>query len=206
MAPRTPTVTEFMELYNKIKSSANGYFSPEGVPYHSIETLMVEAPDHGHETTSEAFSYYLWLEAQYGRVTEDWAPFNKAWPTMEKYIIPSASDYQSERLQREQAGDLRPGVQRAEPSTRPRWTRVSRSGKDPLAAELKSDLWQRRHLRHALAARRGQHVRLRQVRRRHARSSAYINTYQRGPQESVWETVPQPSCDTFKLGTAPTAT
>ena len=30
---------------------------------------MVEAPDHGHETTSEAFSFWIWLEAQYGRVT-----------------------------------------------------------------------------------------------------------------------------------------
>jgi hypothetical protein len=29
---------------------------------------------------------------------------------------------------------------------------------------------------------------------------AYINTFQRGPEESVWETVPQPSCDVFKFG------
>ena len=29
---------------------------------------------------------------------------------------------------------------------------------------------------------------------------AYINTYQRGPEESVFETIPQPSCDTFKHG------
>jgi hypothetical protein len=28
----------------------------------------------------------------------------------------------------------------------------------------------------------------------------FINTFQRGPQESTWETVPQPSCDTFKYG------
>src|SRR5690606_7647945 len=26
------------------------------------------------------------------------------------------------------------------------------------------------------------------------------NTYQRGPQESVWETVPHPSCETFAWG------
>jgi hypothetical protein len=37
------------------------------VPYHSVETLIVEAPDHGHETTSEAFSYWLWLEASTAR-------------------------------------------------------------------------------------------------------------------------------------------
>ena len=49
------------------------------MPYHSVETLIVEAPDHGHETTSEAYSYCLWLEAMYGKVTGDWSKFNGAW-------------------------------------------------------------------------------------------------------------------------------
>lgn len=31
----------FKEQYAKIHNSANGYFSSEGVPYHSIETLVV---------------------------------------------------------------------------------------------------------------------------------------------------------------------
>src|ERR1700753_2801962 len=56
---------KFLDQYNKIKTG--GYFSASGVPYHSVETLMVEAPDHGHATTSEAFSYWMWLEATYGR-------------------------------------------------------------------------------------------------------------------------------------------
>ncbi len=64
----------FLEQYENLKTS--GYFSPEGIPYHAIETMIVEAPDHGHETTSEAFSFWLWLEASYGRVTGDWQPFN----------------------------------------------------------------------------------------------------------------------------------
>ena len=38
------------------------------------------------------------------------------------------------------------------------------------------------------------------ARRADAPGPSYINTFQRGPQESVWETVPQPSCDTFKYG------
>src|SRR5262249_32757786 len=83
---------KFLDQYNKIKSSSSGYFSSAGVPYHSIETLMVEAPDHGHEATSEAFSYWLWLEATYGRVTADWSPFNAAWAKMESTIIPSTTD------------------------------------------------------------------------------------------------------------------
>ena len=85
----------FLTQYNKIKDPNNGYFRKFGnilVPYHSIETLMVEAPDYGHETTSEAFSYYLWLEASYGRITGDWAPFNQAWTSIETYAIPSAAD------------------------------------------------------------------------------------------------------------------
>ncbi|CAM5699785.1 hypothetical protein SALBM217S_08372 [Streptomyces griseoloalbus] len=62
---------------------------PEGIPYHSVETLIVEAPDHGHETTSEAYSYLLWLQAMYGRITGDWTRFNDAWATMERYAIPT---------------------------------------------------------------------------------------------------------------------
>ena len=53
----------FLTLYNEITNTANGYFSPQGIPYHSVETLMVEAPDYGHETTSEAWSYLIWLQA-----------------------------------------------------------------------------------------------------------------------------------------------
>ncbi len=33
-----------------------------------------------------------------------------------------------------------------------------------------------------------------------ASGPSYINTFQRGAQESVWETVPQPTCDAFKYG------
>ncbi len=54
-----------------------------------METLIVEAPDYGHETTSETYSYWLWLEADYGRVTGDWTKFNNAWTNMETYMIPS---------------------------------------------------------------------------------------------------------------------
>ena len=50
----------FLEQYNKIMDPTNGYFGAGGVPYHSVETLMVEAPDYGHESTSEAVSYYIW--------------------------------------------------------------------------------------------------------------------------------------------------
>ena len=82
----------FLAQYKKIKDPANGYFSAQGIPYHSVETLIVEAPDYGHETTSEAYSYWVWLEALYGQITGDWAPLNNAWDTMEKYMIPTSVD------------------------------------------------------------------------------------------------------------------
>lgn len=33
-----------------------------------------------------------------------------------------------------------------------------------------------------------------------ASGPSYINTFQRGPEESVWRTIPQPTCDSFKYG------
>jgi hypothetical protein len=189
---------EFLELYNKIKAPANGYFSPEGIPYHSVETLLVEAPDHGHETTSEAFSYWLSLEAMYGRATQNWTPFNNAWGIMERYIIPAETqggynpndpaDYAPEAnrpdLYPQQGGLLNPQIA---------------VGQDPLYNELTQTYGSNRVY--------GMHWLLdvdnvygygkcgdRTTR------PAYINTYQRGPQESVFETVPHPSCETFNFG------
>ncbi|GLX03786.1 hypothetical protein Misp03_07130 [Microbispora sp. NBRC 16548] len=186
-------------MYNKIHDPANGYFSPQGVPYHSVETLLVEAPDQGHETTSEAFSYYLWLEAMYGKITGDWSKFNTAWTTMEKYIIPSHTDQPTN----DKYDASKPATYAGE------WNDISQYpskldnsvsvGSDPIAGELKSaygtsDIY-------------GMHWLL-DVDNTYGygrcgdgtTKPAYINTYQRGPEESVFETIPQPSCDTFKFG------
>ncbi|MFG1647044.1 glycoside hydrolase family 48 protein [Amycolatopsis sp. NPDC049252] len=194
---------EFLKQYNKIKDPNNGYFRKFGnilVPYHSIETLMVEAPDYGHETTSEAFSYYLWLEAGYGRVTGDWAPFNAAWTSIETYAIPSAAD---------QSGNSgydasKPATYAAEyPSPKSYPSQLQSGvpvGKDPIAAELKAaygspdvygmhwlldvdNIYKFGHCEDGTNT-----------------APAFINTFQRGSQESVWETVTQPSCDTLKYG------
>ncbi|MEU8239639.1 glycoside hydrolase family 48 protein [Actinoplanes missouriensis] len=189
----------FTQLYNDLKNPANGYFSPEGVPYHSIETLINEAPDHGHETTSEAFSYWLWLEAEHGQVSGDWAPFNNAWATMEKYIIPSHADQPTNANYNAQ----KPATYAAEyplPSQYPSQLDSGVSvGQDPLAAELKAaygtdDIY-------------GMHWLL-DVDNTYGFGHCgdgtsrvvYINTFQRGAQESTFETVPQPSCDTFAHG------
>lgn len=49
----------FLTLYNTIIDSNSGYFSKEGIPYHSVETMMIESVDYGHETDSEAQRYFL---------------------------------------------------------------------------------------------------------------------------------------------------
>ncbi|PKT69540.1 cellulose 1,4-beta-cellobiosidase [Streptomyces populi] len=214
-AKATVTVTElaatkaydarFLDLYGKITNPANGYFSPEGIPYHSVETLIVEAPDQGHETTSEAYSYLIWLQAMYGKVTGDWSKFNAAWSTMETYMIPTHADQPTNSFY----NASKPATYAPELDTPNEYpakldTGVS-VGSDPIAGELKSaygtdDVY-------------GMHW-LQDVDNTYgygnepgkceagptATGPSYINTFQRGAQESVWETVPQPTCDAFKYG------
>ncbi|WP_416977451.1 glycoside hydrolase family 48 protein [Streptomyces sp. T028] len=195
----------FLDLYGKITNPANGYFSPEGIPYHSVETLIVEAPDQGHETTSEAYSYLLWLQAMYGRITGDWTRFNGAWDLMEKYMIPTHADQPTNSFY----NASKPATYAPELDTPNEYparldTGVS-VGSDPIAGELKTaystdDVY-------------GMHW-LQDVDNVYgygnepgkceagptATGPSYINTFQRGAQESVWETVPQPTCDAFTYG------
>ena len=196
----------FLAQYDKIKDPANGYFSPQGIPYHSVETLIVEAPDYGHETTSEAYSYWLWLEALYGQVTQDWAPLNHAWDTLEKYMIPTSADQPTNSFYNASS----PATYASEfnhPSKYPSALNSGvTSGADPIAAELKStygtsDIYGMHWLadvdnKYGFGATPGAGCELGPT----ATGTSYINTFQRGPQESVWETVPQPSCEEFKYG------
>ncbi|MFD1831752.1 glycoside hydrolase family 48 protein [Streptomyces desertarenae] len=196
----------FLELYNKIFDPANGYFSPEGIPYHSVETLMVEAPDHGHETTSEAYSYLIWLQAMYGKVTEDWGPFNESWQIMEKYMIPTKDDQPTNSFY----DPSKPATYAAEHPTPQDYPSAIDGGvpvgRDPIAAELRSAYGTNEIY--------GMHW-LQDVDNVYgfgnepgsvcqggprAAGPSYINTFQRGSQESVWETVPQPTCDDFTFG------
>ncbi|WP_236245075.1 glycoside hydrolase family 48 protein [Streptomyces sp. CC210A] len=195
----------FLAMHAKITDPANGYFSPEGIPYHSVETLIVEAPDHGHETTSEAYSYLIWLEAMYGRITGDWSRFNASWDTMEQYMIPTHADQPTnDKYNASAPATYAPELD--DPSDYPaRLDGQVRSGADPIAGELRSaygtdDVY-------------GMHW-LQDVDNVYgfgnepgtcsagpaATGPSYVNTFQRGPQESVWETVTHPTCDDFEFG------
>jgi hypothetical protein len=195
-------VTEFMNQYNKIHAAGAGYFSPEGVPYHSVETLMIEAPDNGHETTSEAYSFYVWLEAEYGRVTGDWTRFNGAWQNLETFIIPTQ---QTLSYDPNKPATYAPEFAQPSQYPSPLDTGVT-PGQDPLYQELLNT--------YGNAAMYGMHWLLdvdnvygygaKVVADPGCNDSTtrvvYINTYERGPQESVWETVAHPSCETFDFG------
>ncbi|MDP4176946.1 MAG: glycoside hydrolase family 48 protein [Bacillota bacterium] len=188
----------FETMYKKIHTASNGYFNANGVPYHSVETFMVEAPDYGHESTSEAFSYYMWLEAMHGSITGDFAGFKTAWDTTEKYIIPSHDDQPAQNTtpSATYAGEYE------EPSMYPsKFDKNIAQGTDPLYSELKSayntgDIYAMHWITdpdnwYGFGAHEDGST---------SPENVYFNTYQRGPQESVFETIPQPSWDALKFG------
>ena len=193
----------FLGLYDKITNPDSGYFREfDGllVPYHSVENLIVEAPDTGHATTSEAFSYYLWLEAAYGRLSGDWEPFNAAWESMETFIIPGTAD-QPTNSSYDPSDPATYIPESLEPGDYPMPLDDGvEVGQDPLADELSStygtdEIYGMHWLLdvdnvygYGFCGDGGDDL------------PAYINTFQRGSNESVWETVPHPSCETFAHG------
>ena len=91
----------FNSLYDDIMVNgvSNGYMSEQnngakkfGIPYHAKETLVVEAPDYGHETTSEAMSYIVWAAAMHdalaaeGKSVSSGNDLADAWKVMEALI------------------------------------------------------------------------------------------------------------------------
>ncbi|WP_239619288.1 glycoside hydrolase family 48 protein [Cohnella mopanensis] len=196
--------TRFMQLYNQIKNPANGYFSPEGIPYHAIETLMSEAPDYGHMTTSEAYSYWLWLEALYGKYTGDWTRLDAAWANMEKYIIPiNEGDGVEEQPTMNYYNPSSPATYAAEkpfPDQYPSQLSGQYSpGADPLDAELKATYGNNQtYLMHWLVDVDNWYGFGNTLNPSH--TATYVNTFQRGEEESVWEAITHPSQDNKTFG------
>lgn len=192
----------FLQQYKKIRDPNNGYFSPEGVPYHSVETLMVDAPDHGHESTSEAFSYLIWLEGIYGAITKNFTAFNNAWQLSEDHIVPKLQP--TGNYQNWKPGTYEPELDSPDMYPSPLDFNVQ-SGHDPIADELKNT--------YGTSALYGWHWLLdvdnvygfgntqgQCLLGPSASGPSLINTFQRGPMESTWKTIPQPTCDNFRYG------
>ena len=207
----------FASLYDDVITNGqkNGYLSSQnnggdsfGIPYHAVETLVVEAPDYGHETTSEAMSYITWVAAMHdvlvnkGIIDGSTGDLAKAWKTMEA-IIPGWSEasgrmndinyksiWQKDRLKADTAPE------KDTPNEYP----TQNAGVDainPMYSIYKSAYGSDNgyYLMHWLAdvddwygfgGGSGKFT--------------FINTFQRGEQESCFETVPHPCLEELKYG------
>ncbi|CAG9860751.1 unnamed protein product [Phyllotreta striolata] len=196
----------FLEQYNKMHDPSNGYFSPKGIPYHAVETLIVESSDYGHETTSEAHSYYIWLESMYGGITNDFSKFNEAWEIMEKYIIPvHESQPNTDLYNHSHPAGYGPGGDYPSDYPMAPVNPPAPVGIDPLYEELvetynTSDIYAMHWLTdvdniYGFGNSPG-NCQLGPS----EPGPSFINTYQRGPRETAFKTIPQPTCDNFKYG------
>ncbi|GJM63802.1 glycoside hydrolase family 48 protein [Persicobacter diffluens] len=193
-----PYLERFMKLRENLNDPSKGYFSPQGVPYHSIETLICEAPDYGHETVSETYSYWFWLEAYYGRLTGDWGPLQAAWKNMENYIIPT-QDLQPTAAGYNPNSPATYAAEWPEPEYYPSPLVSSVPvGQDPISAELTAAYGPEVYGMHWLIDSDNWYGYGNKGDGKSAPS--YINTFQRGEQESVWETVPHPCWDDHSFG------
>jgi len=181
-------------------SYSSEYFSPEKVPYHSIETLMVEAPDHGHESVSETYSFWVWMEAVNGKLTGDYSGVEKAWSYLEKHLIPDSNN--------------QPGMSRYNTSSPATYAPESDSmedypaklestggivGEDPIAKELSQAYgnWDI-YIMHWIID--GDNWYGYGQKGDGTTKPSFINTFQRGPSESTWKTVPHPCWEAMKWG------
>jgi len=204
----------FLSLYDDVVTNGqeNGYLSKNnvadggfGIPYHAVETMIIEAPDYGHETTSEAMSYIVWIAAMRdaiaasGKVegatnTNDLA---KAWKTMEAIIPDVQPNYWNQNgLSARYADEYQT------PEDYPAHQEANNTGENPLFGELKAAYQNSGddglYLMHWLA----------DVDDWYGYGGGsgkftFINTFQRGEQESCWETVPHPSVEKLEYGMKP---
>jgi hypothetical protein len=198
----------FMSLYDDVYTNGtkNGYRNKDGVPYHSVEELICEAPDYGHETTSEAMSYIVWIAAMHDNLVKDGvvsgasgSDLADAWKTLEA-LIPTKDQqpglFDKTELSAQVAAEHPDDVKKY-----PSEGNSSNTGSNPLHGKFVSAYKSegRDHLLHWLAdvddwygfggSARGEKGDL-----------TFINTFQRGDQESCFETIPHPSIETLKYG------
>lgn len=228
-AIRNPYIERFFELYDIIHNykvsqkmpdgttKTLGYFSPDGVPYHAFETFLCEAPDYGHETTSETYSYYLWLEAMHFKLTNNYSTFENAWKSMENFIIPSPEDQpirpKNDNLGTVSAGRYAQQSIKVEDYPVLMFTGTAKKpdgkkfpnfdGEDPLAIALQSKYGDKYvYGMHWLLdtdnfygfGYRGDES---------SKKPVYLATCERGGSESSWSTIPHPNWKNNKYGNNP---
>ena len=198
-------LSRFHTIYNAVHDQSNGYFGPgsgtfaKSVPYHCIETLICEAPDWGHQTVSETASFYVGLEAWKGLLDDDWTGFTQAWNVIDGIYVPSDFNQPTQVYLPASPADYTP--EGDTPSAYPVLGVASAAkGYDAIATELENTYGDKFvYLMHWIIDVDGKYG-------FHNGDGAilntYLNTYQRGLQESAWETVPQPEWEDFQFGNA----
>ncbi len=212
----------FLSLYDDVITNGveNGYLSKNnipsggfGVPYHSIEEVICEAPDYGHETTSEAMSYIVWMAAMEDNITKNAgiagvspsSDLPKAWKTLEVMIPTSQSGFWTADLSSQVAKEY-PGAAYGDTSDPglqgyPSEGNQQNVGKNPIHKEFTSAYASQKgdYLLHWLAdvddwygfggSAQGE-----------LGTFTFINTFQRGDQESCFETIPHPAIENLEYG------
>lgn len=193
-------LNRFKTIYDMVHNVNNQYFGPQTgsaprvLPRHTpgVDSIIInEAPDYGGETVSETASFWVGLEAWNGYVsgqlgTPDWSGYNNAWNKIEQYYIPSATNQPIAVYNPASPADYTPEGDL--PSDYPRLGQPNAAkGADPLADELESTYGNKRmYLMHWIIDVEGAY-------NFHngdgATKNVYINTYERGMQESSFETV-----------------
>jgi len=191
------------ELYNKVTgkgSYKSKYFSAENVPYHSVETLMVEAPDYGHESVSETYSFWIWLEAVNGKLTGDYKGVEKAWSFLEKHLIPN-SENQPGNSKYNASSPATYAAEHDDIEGYPSQLMFQSGivGEDPIAKELQEAYgsWDIYAMHWIID---GDNWYGYGQQGDGTSKPSFINTFQRGPSESTWKTVPHPCWEAMKWG------
>lgn len=189
-------LSRFNYIYDSVHKPENKYFGPQTgatelqvLPLHvaGIDSLIInEAPDYGGESVSETASFWVGLEAWKGFVSGNWDGYNNAWDIISRYYVPSSTNQPVGVYDPKSPADYTPEGDL--PSDYPRLSQpTAAKGFDPLYNELKSTYGtDKMFLMHwiidvegAYGFKNGDG----------AKKNVYINTYERGKQESSFETV-----------------
>lgn len=197
----------FLSLYDDVVTHGqeNGYLSKNdggagsfGIPYHAVEEVIIEAPDYGHETTSEAMSYLVWVAAMHDNLSDTKGDLAKAWKTME-VMIPDIQDnfWTAGSVSAQYCGEYDTPDQCPD-----KWaSEPDKTAENPIY-NLFTSVYQGKggkgglYLMHWLADVENWYG------YGEGTNFTFINTFQRGEQESCWETVPHPCIDELKYGNA----
>jgi len=192
-----------IEHYNKITGNGSyqsDYFSPEMVPYHSVETLMVEAPDQGHESVSETYSFWVWLEAVNGKLTGNYDGVATAWSYLEKHLIPDSKNQPgNSKYNASSPATYAPESDDIEDYPAKLVFQDGIVGQDPIASELQQAYgnWDIYAMHWIID---GDNWYGYGQQGDGSSKPSFINTFQRGASESAWKTVPHPCWEAMKWG------